>query len=83
MFWDGLLTVVDTQRRRKLRGDTADQSHGPSHWRGQLESAGHLQIQLRNGRGVVPFRQTELPDEIRIVDLRRARGSIPHYAQHA
>lgn len=68
---------VCLQRGRQLRGDYHDQSHTALHGQGGVETAGHIQIVLRDQRRVFPVRRADVFDEVRLVDLRRIHGERP------
>ena len=62
------------QRGWQLRGDHNDQGDIASHGKGDVEATRHLQIILRNWRGVFSIRPTDVFHEVRIVDLRWLHG---------
>lgn len=76
--WFTLNVSLETQCWRQLRSDFVDKSYSPPHGFSQLESTCHLQVQLRNGRRMVPLWQTKLSHEIRIVDLWWSRSNQHH-----
>lgn len=65
------------QRRRQLRSDDNDESDTALHRESRVETAGHLQILLRDKRRVLPVRRADLFHEVWILDLRRIHGEKP------
>jgi len=65
------------QRRWQLRGDDYDESDTALHGKSRVETAGHLQILLRDKRRVLPVRRADVFHEVWILDLRRIHGEKP------
>lgn len=69
-----IITQYCLQRRWQLRGDDNDESNTALHWESRVETAGHLQILLRNKRRVLPIRRADVFHEVWIVDVRWIHG---------
>lgn len=65
------------QRRWQLRGDDNDESDTALHGKSRVETAGHLQILLRDKRRVLPVRRADVFHEVWILDVRRIHGEKP------
>ncbi|GFR19846.1 NAChRalpha1 [Trichonephila clavata] len=61
---------------RELRSDHHDEGHPALRRESDLEASRHLQELLRDRRRVLPLRRTDLPHEVRILDLRRIHGGL-------
>lgn len=68
------MNVSLLQRGRQLRGDDNDESHIALHGQSGVETAGHLQIVLRDQRRVLSVRRANVLHEVRVLDLRRIHG---------
>jgi len=60
-----IVCVYDPQRRRQFRRDAGHQGDHIPRRAGRMETAGHIQIVVRDRRGIFPVRRADVRVEIR------------------